>query len=290
MVGLTQMKSKGTGNLVGGNSMCKGPEVGLLDKLKEGDRKPVWLEDSRCGGEWWKMRLEWQKHIVTGHAASVRSLDFIPVMTSRIGFPKAEPETRVWCRSLLGRWFQVVEMKLWKYFWRKSIYMLMEGNRWALGITEVGAAGPLRSEQGVSQKFSSEGWGSSTFIHPLPFPLAEGGPWALSLAHLHFCTGWAGSGSLHVGPGAESRRHWTHSCDEQLWPRVSLSAEEDHWNKMQTQGPLAPVRSLGQSLSRRGPSNMQVQWHLSSCAHKGNKNVLSAYSMYQFWELYINFL
>ena len=46
------MKSKGTGNLVGGNSMCKGPEVGLLDKLKEGDRKPVWLEDSRCGGEW----------------------------------------------------------------------------------------------------------------------------------------------------------------------------------------------------------------------------------------------
>lgn len=45
-------KEQGKGILVGGNSTYKGPEEGLLDNLKENDRKPVWLEDSRCGGEW----------------------------------------------------------------------------------------------------------------------------------------------------------------------------------------------------------------------------------------------
>lgn len=39
MTRLTQIKSKAKGVLLGGNSMCKGPEEGLLGKFKEGDRK-----------------------------------------------------------------------------------------------------------------------------------------------------------------------------------------------------------------------------------------------------------
>lgn len=52
MIRLAQIKREGKGILVGRNSMCKGPEEGLLGKLKGDDRKPVWLEGSQCRGEW----------------------------------------------------------------------------------------------------------------------------------------------------------------------------------------------------------------------------------------------
>lgn len=50
--GLTQLKSKGKGIPVRGNSTCKGPVEGMLGKLKEDNGRPVWWKaagSEECG-------------------------------------------------------------------------------------------------------------------------------------------------------------------------------------------------------------------------------------------------
>lgn len=185
----------------GGNSACAGPEKGLLGKLKD-DRRPMWLEDSRCRGQRWEGGCNDENT-----PCQVLS----PQRGVQILF-------QVWCQELVpqkqslrrgpGEGVCLGGMRLCKDLEGKGIHAVTiqvptAGNRGSvLPELREGSRGPPRSAL-------LKDWGAAPFSTSSLSSLFGGHLLGLYSAHLHPCTGQGVLAASKKVPGqpAQHARH-----------------------------------------------------------------------------------